>query len=53
MNILSKLQQVGSIFSRGNGATPSKTQEENLITTDSILGLNGETPSKYSDTTPN
>tara|TARA_R110001592_G_scaffold40447_4_gene132896 strand:+ start:3893 stop:4096 length:204 start_codon:yes stop_codon:yes gene_type:complete len=52
MSIISKLQQVGSIFSRENGATPSK-QEADLQTVDSILGLNGETPSKYSDNTPN
>lgn len=53
MSILSKLQQAGSIFSK-DGATPATPQEKaDLQTVDSILGLNGVTPSKYSDSTPN
>ena len=52
MSILNKLKSLGSIFSRGNGATPSTTQIEDIIPTESTLGLNGQTPEKYSDSQP-
>tara|TARA_B000000557_G_scaffold199678_1_gene164894 strand:- start:402 stop:563 length:162 start_codon:yes stop_codon:yes gene_type:complete len=52
MSILNKLQQLGSVLSRGNGATPESTQAADIIPVDSSLGLNGQTPEKYEDNKP-
>lgn len=52
MSILNKLQQQGSPLSRSNGATPSDLPLEDIIPVDSNLGLDGVTPSKYSDNQP-
>lgn len=52
MSILNKLQRLGSVFSRENGGTPPNTQLEDIIPTESNLGLNGQTPEKYLDNSP-
>jgi len=52
MSILNKLQQAGSILNPNKGTKPSNVQLEDIIPTDSNLGLKGITPSKYSDNQP-
>ena len=52
MSILNKLTQQGSVLSKGNGSTPKNLPLEEIIPVDSNLGLDGVTPSKYSDNQP-
>ena len=52
MSILNKLQQLGSVLSRNNGATPENLPNENIIPVESPLGRNGVTPEKYEDNNP-
>tara|TARA_B110000483_G_C17941618_1_gene444789 strand:- start:107 stop:274 length:168 start_codon:yes stop_codon:yes gene_type:complete len=54
MGLLDKLQSIGSIFSKGNGQTPTSTAltETQLNPAQSSFDLDGETPEKYSDRLP-
>ena len=54
MGLLDKLQSVGSIFSKGNGQTPTSVSlsETKLNPAHSNLDLDGKTPEKYSDKLP-